>query len=197
MARRSKQISFLKPQANVHGGVATAGNPREKRPLSTKLPIHLVLKSSRAVGARSMLRKQTAKDVKAIVDAHAKVNGVKVYRYANSGNHLHLVVKITNRALFLKFLRVVSGLIARLVLGAEKNAAKLKSGGKFWDARPFTRVSEWGRAFDSLCRYLTLNTLEALGFVKHSRQDDNGRKFWTVKFDPDPPSRTARQAAFF
>ena len=194
--RKPRQISFLKPQSKVHGGASASGNPREKRPLSTKLPIHLVMKSSRAIGVRSMLRKRTALEVKAVIDDHAKKNGVKVYRYANSGNHLHLVVKITNRALFSKFLRVVSGLIARLVLGAEKSSAKLRAGSKFWDARPFTRVAEWGKAFDSLCDYLTLNTLEALGFVKHSR-NDGIKKFWTVKFEPDPPPSDRRQAALF
>lgn len=192
--RKSEQLSFLKAQSKIHGGATCSGNPREKRPLSTKLPIHLVLKSRRAVGERSFLRKKTVDKIKSLIDRHASANGVKVYRYANAGNHLHLVVRITNRDRFSRFLRVVSGLIARLVLNAQKGEAKLSAKSKFWDARPFTRVADWGRSYKRLCDYLTLNTFEALGFIKHSRGDKR-QKFWTVKFEPDPPA-DSRQASW-
>lgn len=193
MSGRARQTSFFSRARDVHGGVSVSGHPREARPLSTKRPIHLVLKSSRATGERSFLRRKNAAGLKAIVERHAKRNGVKIYRFANAGNHLHFVVKISNRALFKTFLRSISGLIARLVLGAEKGAAKLglqRSTGakaKFWDARPFTRVATWGKAFDVLCSYLALNNWEALGFIKHSRRDGQ-RKLWIVKYEPDPPS---------
>lgn len=185
LARGSKQISFFKESSKIHGGATCSGNPRERRPLSTKLPIHLVMRSSRAVGVRSFLAKKLSPELDAIVKKHAKLNGVKIYRFANAGNHLHFIVKITKPELFKKFLRVISGLIARLVLGAEKGSAKLR-GGKFWDARPFTRVASWGKSFDVLCSYLALNNWEALGFLKHSKRDGK-RKLWIVKFDPDPP----------
>lgn len=184
------QLSLLKPGLKIHGGATCSGNPRGKRPLSTRLPIHLVMRSSRAHGGRSFLRKENAVRIERIVSKHAKLNGVKIYRFANAGNHLHFLVKIANQELFKRFLRVLSGLIARVVLKAEKGAAKLK-GVKFWDARPFTRVAAWGKAFDVLCSYLALNQWEALGFLKHTKRDGK-RKLFIVKFDPEPPPRVSK-----
>lgn len=186
MSRAPKQISFFKVPSKIHGGATCAGNPRTSRPLSTKMPIHLVMRSSRAVGGRSFRAKQLAPQIDAVIKKHAKLNGVKIYRFANAGDHLHFALKITKPELFKKFLRVVSGLIARLVLKAEKGSAKLRSGSRFWDARPFTRVATWGKSFDILCSYLALNNWEALGFMKHTKRDGK-RKLWIVKFDPDPP----------
>jgi hypothetical protein len=51
-------------------------------------------------------------------------HGVKVYRVANAGNHLHLLVRFTKRRGLQNFLRGSCGLIARKVLGAERGRAK-------------------------------------------------------------------------
>lgn len=114
-------------------------------------------------------------------------HGVKIYRVANAGNHLHLLVRFTRRRALQNFLRGATGLIARKVLrrergpgletseislrmlpdkkdatGAASSSAKKL---KFWSQRPFTRVVSWGRDFDGTLSYLQLNSLEALGFI--------------------------------
>jgi REP element-mobilizing transposase RayT len=178
----AKQSSFFKINKLTFGGSALSGHPREKRPLCTKRPIHLVLHSKMATGPLSMSR--FAPQIAGLLEAHAQKCGVKIYNYANGGNHLHLIVKIASHALFAKFLRAVTGLIARLVLTAEKASAKLKGAEKFWSARPFTRVAAWGRAYEQLRSYVTLNQLEALGFVKHQPRDHKRRKLWSVKVEP-------------
>lgn len=61
-------------------------------------------------------------------------------------------------------MRALSGVIARMVLGAERGHAK---GLKFWDARPFSRIIEWERDFKSLGFYILQNTLEATGFMPY------------------------------
>ena len=45
--------------------------------------------------------------------------------------------------------------------------ADMASGLKFWDARPFTRIVEWGRDFKNFGFYILQNTLEATGFMPY------------------------------
>ena len=75
----------------------------------------------------------------------------------------------------------MSGLIARVILKAEKGH---KSSQTFWDARPFTRVAAWGKAYDQLKSYLRLNTLEALGFFPYQSRDKKGRRTILLKIEP-------------
>ena len=149
------------------GRTGAKGNPRERRPISVKRPMHLVMRSSIAVGEKSFLRTRYAKRIEEFIRRSALENGVKIYRYANSGNHLHLLVMPRSRDAFNAFSRVVTGLIARVILGAEKGQGK---GVKFWDARPFSRILEWGRKFKIVSDYLLKTTLESLGFIPFVRR---------------------------
>ncbi len=139
-------------------------HPREARPLSAKRPLHLVMRSSRARGALSFLHPVRERRIRNLVREQARRHGLKVYRYANSGNHLHLLVLTPSRKAYLSFIRALSGLIARLTLGAERGRPRSE---KFWDARPFTRIVEWGRAFRRALRYLLQNEHEAFGVVPY------------------------------
>ncbi len=130
-----------------------------------------------ARGQLSFLNQKRRKRIESLVRRTAASKGVKLYRYANSGNHLHIIILPSSREAFNSFVRVISGLIARLTLGAEKGSAK---GLKFWDARPFTRVIEWGRDYNRACAYVLQNTLEALGFAPYRKRESRRKK--------EPPS---------
>jgi REP element-mobilizing transposase RayT len=159
-------------KAKEFGGALIKGNPREARPVSSKRPMHLVMRSTLARGDRSFLRFGRAKQIKSLVERVSRSHGVKLYRYANGGNHLHMIVLPKSREGFNGFIRAITGLIARLTLGVERGRAK---GLKFWDARPFTRVLEWGKDYTQVCQYLLQNTLEALGFIPYKpRNVKNG-----------------------
>lgn len=164
---RHKQLGFEILEGNnikhFGGAYLNKGNPKEKRPLSIKRTMHLVLRSSMAKGELSFLKRD--RKVKDIISAQAKFFGVKVYRKANGGNHWHLIVLPRSRAAFNGFIRTITGLIARETLGAERGSPK---GLQFWDRRPFTQIVEWGREFHSVCRYLLQNDLEAWGFIPYS-----------------------------
>lgn len=153
---------FEKLKVKDFGGSLVKGNPREARPISTKRPLHLVMRSSLARGERSFLRGKRARIIFDIVQKAARSHGVKIYRYANSGNHLHLIILPDSRRAYRAFVRTISGLIARVTLGVERGRPQDQ---QFWDARPFTRILEWGRDFQSTCAYLKQNVLEALGFI--------------------------------
>lgn len=163
---RSKQLQFdfFKKQDIKHfgGALLKGSHPKCKRPISIKRTMHLVLRASLARGPHSLLKHE--RRINAILATQAKKHGVKVYRHANSGNHLHVIVLPRSRRSFHGFIRAISGLIARGVLGAERGRAK---GLKFWDHRPFTRVVEWGQDFRRTTRYLLQNTLEAYGIIPY------------------------------
>jgi REP element-mobilizing transposase RayT len=121
-----------------------------------------------AIGKRSFLEPARAQRIEKMVHRLGKLQGVKVYRFANSGNHLHLLVLPRSRKAFHDFVRSVAGVAARLSLGKERGKAALKIKKKsleknsdhstFWDARPFTRIVEWGREFK-----MTSGALESRG----------------------------------
>ncbi len=145
------------------GGRLLKGNAKRARPLSTKHAIHLVLKSDLARGSRSFLGGKNVKRIDAIVRAQAKKAGVRIYHFVNVGNHIHLVIRLHSRRSYALFIRPVTGLIARQVLGAERNSPQIGSlsGNKFWQARPFTRLVNWGRDYDRIKGYMEKNRTQA------------------------------------
>jgi REP element-mobilizing transposase RayT len=139
-------------------------NARAARPISMKRPMHLVMRSALATGELSFLRAKRARRIETLVHRLGKKTGVKVYRFANSGNHLHFIVLPKSRDAFKAYIKAITGIIARITLEAERGNAK---GLRFWDAKPYTRILEWGRDFRAACRYVLKNTLEALGFISY------------------------------
>ena len=164
---RDLQLAFLdfeREKLKDFGGTTVKGHPRDRRPISIKRPMHLVMRSTLARGELSFLKRSRRNAIRALVERQARAKGVKLYRYANSGNHLHIIVLPRSREALHAFTRAISGLIARIVLGAEKGRARNL---RFWDARPFTRLLEWGRDYKRACAYVLQNKLEALGFVPY------------------------------
>ena len=107
-----------------------------------------------------MLTRKNNMYIDAYVHTVAKKFQVQVLQYANSGNHLHLLIQAKTRKGFQNYLRTIAGLIARLVTGAIKGKAK----GKFWDKLAYSRVVAWGRDAKNTTQYVFQNTLESFGF---------------------------------
>lgn len=147
------------------GSYLKKSHAKMKRPVTMKKSMHLVMRSSLAKGERSLLKH--AQGIQEVVRWQAKKFGVRVYRFANAGNHLHMIILPSSRSGFNSFVRSLSGIIARMVLGAERGSAKNI---QFWDQRPFTRILEWGREYQGVVRYLVQNSLEALGFIEYTRR---------------------------
>jgi len=62
------------------GGSQLKGNPREKRPISIRKPMHLTMRSRFANGERSFLERDRSLKIDAIIHRAAKNHGVKIYR---------------------------------------------------------------------------------------------------------------------
>lgn len=179
MAKRQTQYQF-KPFKDFtrtrHGGGERKGMRKLARPVATKTPMHLTLRAERAKGARSMLRQTYFSRIQAIVFGFGERNDVQILRFANVGNHLHLLVKARTRKGFQSFLRTITGLIARLVMGAVKGLAQ----GRFWDELAFSRIVAPGRDLKNADRYIIQNALEAFGAPTKRHPGDPTIKLYGV-----------------
>jgi len=159
---RRKQPSFHgfpKKERAFSPGQRTTRASRRYRPLATKEAMHVVLRSDRARGAKSLLKYDTL--VRSLIAELAKRHGVHIYRVVNAGNHLHITLKLSKQFLWRGFISGVTGGIARAV--QRKRDENTKQG--FWNSRPFTRLISWGRDYNVVKDYHTLNQLEAEGAV--------------------------------
>jgi REP element-mobilizing transposase RayT len=146
------------PHRYKHGGDLNIGKRKLARPFKRNTPIHIVLKSSQAVGKCSMLSARNKVAIDRIIEKQARKQQAKVHAQQNVGNHCHLMASFKTREHFKRFLRAVCGLIARHVLGAEKGEP---AGAKFWDHTPFTRIVRGLRDFRGMMNYILKNTVEA------------------------------------
>jgi REP element-mobilizing transposase RayT len=162
MAKRRSQLGFegASFQKKIcFGGSLLKGNAREKRPIDTKMPLHLVLRAQVDKG-RSMLSPVCYNEIHSTIKNTAKKYGVTLYDYANVGNHLHFLIRVTNRHVWGAFIRELTGRIAQITQGISGR----EKGRKFWIHKPFTRVVQgWGKAFKLMKEYITLNLWEATG----------------------------------
>lgn len=153
MPRRNSHSDFfpelLKQARDGFGGAKTrTAHPTKARPFARNAPVHVVLRSEMAQGSRSLWNFD--RGIQKLVNEEAVKVGARVMGYANSGNHIHLLMRFRSPKGQRSFLRAIGGLIARLVLGAKKTAKKLKDGESFWAGRPFTRLVTWGRELANL-----------------------------------------------
>jgi len=132
-------------------------NPKAARPLSSKLPIHLVLRSTRSW----MRTPRRFKTVNYTVTRVAKKLGVRIHEYANVGNHLHLLIKIPHRGRWAPFIRELTGRLATLAGRSQ-----------VWEGRPFTRVvNGWRKAYRSVKEYVRLNAWVAVNDLDQATAD--------------------------
>ena len=121
-----------------------------------------------------MLAPANARYVREQLPRLAKRFHVQLYRWANVGNHIHLAVRAKDRDGLKRFLMALSGRIAQRVTGARKGKPL---GGRFFDSIPWTRIVEWRRAFQKLCRYIELNEIEVTGVLIGPGAED-----WSTKW---------------
>jgi REP element-mobilizing transposase RayT len=140
---RTRLNSQLNPK-RTHGGVPSLHKRKTIRPFSPNAPVHLVLRSTRARGAWSLLHRRNRAKVNAMIYVYAKRFQVKVYRAENVGNQLHLLVKAQEKKQLADYLRVLAGRVAVVVSGAQKQVKRI---GKFWDYLYWSRLVNWGQDF--------------------------------------------------
>jgi len=143
------QYAFF-PRETQHGGERRRGKRKTSRPIAVKKPMHLILKSEKAIGASSFLRKPNAQFIRALLADLSVAYGVNVREFSNVGNHLHLLVKARDRRGFQNFLRVLGSKIALKLTGARKG----RGTGKFWTQAAYTRLIENGADLWNVIHYI-------------------------------------------
>jgi len=155
-------------------------NPKRARPLTTKQPLHLMLRSELAKGKLSFIKHD--KDLKRILSRLGKRFGIVLLDYANSGERLHMVVKLSKRETFTPFMRSATGLIAREILNVQRGRAWLERPApdvevagpqkrRFWEGRPFSRVINSGDDFKGVKRYFAMLRLEAKDLLPAAKRN--------------------------
>ena len=166
MAPRTRQLllddSFKYSQ--VAGGEYSVGKRKKSRPLNTRKPIHLTLRSSCAVGNYSFRTKKNEAFISKLITSLSRKWGIRIYEHSLNSNHLHFSLRATNRRGFQNFLRVLSAQLATFVTGAKKGKPL---GKRLFDLPAFTRIGEWGKAFKALTDYVVQNVLEASGVIPY------------------------------
>lgn len=165
---KSSQLAFAakgleRPRSWFGGTYLKNSHAKTKRPLSSKLPIHVVLRSSRAKGDLSFRHPRYFAMVQTTIRDIAHRYGIRLYETANVGNHLHLLVKLPHVRRWKPFIRELCGTLARKILGLKgRNSTKFE----FWDQRPFTRIVDgWNRAYRIVKDYIVMNKLEGAGLI--------------------------------
>ena len=195
------QLNLMKPSPKFFGGKLLKGKRKSLRPLSTKAPIHIVMRSLYAKKEYSFLNPKNRKAIENILGAMGTRFKIRIYKKAIQSNHIHLIVKIEHRSLYKAFIKATSGKIAQKIMRTEsfkefteklkaqdrgdgckegyKDAYKSKT---FWEFRPFTRVVNWGRDYKQSLKYLEQNILEALGFTEYKER----RNFYVRHLSTNP-----------
>ena len=158
MRKQQSFEGFPKSERAFAPGQRTTRRSRQARPRSTKEAMHLVLRSDHARGQKSLRKYDRV--VRLVIEKIARRHGEKVYRIVNAGNHLHITLKLSKQFLWTGFISGITGGIARAV-GFKREHTKAG----FWNSRPFTRLIAWGRDYDVIKDYQTLNELEADGVL--------------------------------
>jgi REP element-mobilizing transposase RayT len=158
-----KRNSKFPKSPSEFGGIydSTRDCRKKPRPLSYRCSMHFVLRSSQAIGRKSF--RNFRKPIDDILNKFAAKHRVKIVRYANSNNHLHLQLALQTRHSYKAFIRAVSAAIAMKVAGKSRWNKVAK---KFWDRRPWSRIVEGRYYATNMRRYIWINQLEGCGYSK-------------------------------
>lgn len=120
--RRDRQLALFKGPSLAYGGTLlnTRKGRSHGRTISTKDSMHLVLRSSKAIGAWSFRAPKNKKAILQIISKFAKKYSVQIKSMANVGNHLHLHVQLARRDSYRPFIRAITGAIAMAVTGVNR-----------------------------------------------------------------------------
>jgi REP element-mobilizing transposase RayT len=147
-----KQVSFDFAQNynNEFGGSLLISKRKSKRPLSTKLPIHFILRadSSKIFPPGNLRLESTLKFL-------SEKYQIRIFHKSFNWNHFHAVIQIPSREAYFSFVRLWTAEIVKI----RKQAQAFK-------LRPYTRVGSWGRDFENLIKYQDKNNCEAWGLTK-------------------------------
>ncbi len=161
---RQASFSFIKSYKKEFGGSLLEGKRKTKRPLSTKHPLHLILKSS----CRGVFNPGNI-SLEKLIHSQARKFGIKIYELALNWSHIHFILKIESRKDYNKFIRSLTAVLAKRIRKLKPHLEVI------FELRPFTRIISWGRDFKRVLEYALLNQMEAFGLVIRAKKPKSKR----------------------
>ncbi len=131
---------------------------RKRRPRGTDRSMHVVIKSDLAKGNFNLRRHQ--EKIRRLIFKIGFKRNVRVYRFVNVGNHIHMSLRLKNVSSWKGFISGITGGIASIV-GFKKSPSQPT----FWNARPFTRAVNWGSDYRQLKDYFAYNFLQTTELI--------------------------------
>ena len=122
---KSRQLKLFADDLRFFGGRLLHGKRRGQRPLAKKEAVHLVFRSSWAKDGTSFRKSSNRNPIERIILATAYRYGVRIYRKSIATNHVHLVLRITNRQLYATFIRVMKFGTSKVTLRLKKTIRTL------------------------------------------------------------------------
>ncbi len=177
--KNPKQAEFLFSQqlrkqsrkyAKGFGGELLKGKRKEKRPLSDKKPMHLILRSDSV-----KVFTPTNKSLKSLIYKTAEKYSIKIYELALNHTHIHFVMKLKNKEIYNAFIRELTSKMAIAIRRFLKNISQSDPNTNCIDLktilshRPFSRILNWGKDFQNCIDYVILNIDESMGWVRRPK----------------------------
>jgi len=151
--KKPKQLALFETKiTTAFGGSLNQGKRKQARPLDSKRPVHLILKAG-----REDLLLAHRNQVTVTISKNAGKLGVRICSMAVNADHLHLLIEFPNRELDSRWIRGVTGVLARKVPGLK------------WKLLPYTEVINWGRHLARVHRYVEGNRREAEFILEQHR----------------------------
>jgi len=156
---RQASFGFTKNYPKEFGGSLLLGKRKSTRPLSTKDPIFMTLKST-----HTSFFNPSTRSLERVIREHAAKYQIKIHEFSLNWNHIHFAISIPSKENYLAFIRTLTAEIVRLLSKAlGKNLKGL------FDLRPHTRIVSWGRELKSVIDYIILNQMEAWGLIRRDK----------------------------
>ncbi len=156
---KQASFGFSKDYKKEFGGSLLQGKRKTKRPLSTKHPLHLVLKST-----HKGLFNPGNLSLEKLIRFQSNKFGIQIYDLALNWSHIHCLLRIKDRKDYKKFIRSLTAILAIQIRKSKPHLEKI------FDLRPYTRILSWGRDFKRGLDYQILNQMESLGLLTRKRK---------------------------
>jgi REP element-mobilizing transposase RayT len=152
---RQLALGFLNDYKKEFGGSLLIGKRKTARPLAVKKPMHLILKTTKLSPFNP-----TNYKLEKIIKQYASRYKITVYDYSLNWSHIHITMKLPNRAAYFAFIKTVT---AALISFLSKARGKDLKG--LFDLRPYTKIITCKKQFENAIDYMELNQQEALGLI--------------------------------
>lgn len=140
-----------------YGGTLLAGKRKSKRPLSTKKPIHIVIRSN-----HKSIFNPSNQSLDQLIRTQTEKFHIRLYDFALNWSHIHLLIRIKDQQNYVRFIRSLTAILSLRVRQYQKTQTSIKT----FTLRPYSRIIEWGKDFKGVQNYQALNQLEARGFIR-------------------------------